>query len=202
MRRLLPGTLLVSGILALTPLTVAQEPAADQDAAVSVKPGDRSDYVIGVEDQLRITVWGEPALNLSVVVRPDGKISVPLVNDFVVEGRTAEQVRVGLIQAMKQLLRDPNVTVIVEQINSFRVFVLGEVRNQGVLQFRRPTRLLQALAMAGGLTEFAKKDLVLFRSDGLGAGERVLHLDYRRLITGERPVDNIFLKPGDTILVQ
>jgi polysaccharide export outer membrane protein len=191
---------LIAALVAV-PQALAQVPSAGQELATSAT-ADHSDYVIGIEDQLRITVWGEPALNLSVVVRPDGKISIPLVNDFVVEGKTAEEIRSGLANALKKLLRDPNVTVIVEQINSFRVFVLGEVRNQGVLQFRRPTRLLQAIAMAGGLTDFAKKDLVLFRSDGIGAGERVLHLDYRRLITGERPVDNIFLKPGDTILVQ
>lgn len=200
MRKSLLGSWALLAALLAVPLVLAEEPAAGPEAAPA--PVDRSDYVIGVEDQLRITVWGEPALNLSVVVRPDGKISIPLVNDFVVEGKTAEQIRSGLAIALKKLLREPNVTVIVEQINSFRVFVLGEVRNQGVLQFRRPTRLLQAIAVAGGLTDFAKKDLVLFRSDGIGAGERVLHLDYRRLITGERPVDNIFLKPGDTILVQ
>ncbi len=201
MRKSLLGSWVLIGALFAVPQALAQEPAAGRESATSAT-ADRTDYVIGVEDQLRITVWGEPALNLSVVVRPDGKISIPLVNDFVVDGKTAEEIRSGLANALKKLLRDPNVTVIVEQINSFRVFVLGEVRNQGVLQFRRPTRLLQAIAVAGGLTEFAKKDLVLFRSDGVGAGERVLHLDYRRLITGERPVDNIFLKPGDTILVQ
>jgi polysaccharide export outer membrane protein len=175
---------------------VAQICSADA-AEVSA---ERSDYVIGVEDQLRISVWGEPALNQTVIVRPDGKISFPFVNDYVAEGRTSEQVRVEIAEALKSVIRNPNVTVIVEQINSFRVFVLGQVRTQGVLQFRRQTRLLQAIAAAGGLTEFAGKDLVLFRTEA--AGERILRLDYRKLMSGERPLDNIYLKPGDTILVE
>lgn len=160
----------------------------------------KNDFVVGVEDVLRIAVWGEPTLNMDVRVRPDGKISFPLVNDLFVDGMTPEQLAQELTKRLAKFIKEPNVTVIVQEINSFRVYLLGEVRTQGAQIFRRPTRLLQAITGAGGLTEFSKKEIILIRDqDGV---ERRIRIDYKKLIAGEGAQENIFLKPGDTILVQ
>lgn len=157
------------------------------------------DYRIGIEDMLRVTVWGESALDLTVRVRPDGKITVPLVNDVRVEGLSTEAVRREIAERLSGFLREPNVTVIVEEINSFRVYVLGEVARQGPINFNRPTRLLQAISAAGGLTQFSKKEVTLLRDeDGV---ERRIRIDYRRLLAGDPAQSNLYLKPGDTILV-
>jgi len=161
--------------------------------------GSEGDYRIGMGDVLQIVVWKEPELNHSLAVRPDGKISVPLVNDIYVEGKTTEEIRIGITDGLDRFIRDPHVTVIVAQINSFPVYLLGEVNNQGVQSFTRPTRLLQALATAGGLTQFSKKEIVLIR-DTSGI-ERRIPLNYKRLVAGEASQENIFLKPGDLILV-
>ena len=159
-----------------------------------VAPG----YEIGIEDVLRIVVWGETDLSDSVKVRPDGKITMPLINDIAVVGMTPEAVREKIAGELKEFVRDPNVTVIVDEINSFRIYFLGEVNNQGPIQFYKPTRLLQALASAGGMTEFAKKDVTLLREqDG---GEVRMNIDVKKVMAGED--ENPRLLPGDTLLVK
>jgi polysaccharide export outer membrane protein len=155
------------------------------------------DYRIGIEDVLAISVWDEPDLNMSVRVRPDGKITFPLVNDFEVENLTPSQVRDEIARRLSEFVRVPNVTVIVEEINSFKVYILGEVQSQGAFSFQRPTRLLPALANAGGFTEFSKKQITLFRDRG-EAQERIM-INYKRLVAGEEA--NPFLQPGDTLVV-
>lgn len=162
--------------------------------------GAGKEYVVGIEDVLRIAVWGEPHLNLTVRVRPDGRISMPLVNDVVVVGQTPDEIRQVLAKKLSQFIKEPNVTVIVEEINSFRVYVLGEVNRQGALNFYRPIRLLQALAAAGGLTPYAKKEIILVRERE--AGEQRIPVDYKRLLSGESSQENFFLQPGDTLIVQ
>lgn len=158
------------------------------------------DYVIGVEDRLQVFVWGEEDLSVRVIVRPDGKITVPLVNDIEVAGLTTDRVRSLIVDALSKYIREPNVTVIVEQINSYRVYFLGEVNRQGALQFYRPIRLLQAIAAAGGLTEYAKKDIILLRpTEG---GERRMTIDYKKLVAGDVEQPNLVVEPGDTLIFQ
>jgi len=164
------------------------------EGAVPTEP----DYVIGVEDVLRISVWGEPDLSQTIQVRPDGVITLPLINDVRVEGLTPAQVRQKIAEALRDFVRDPSVTVIVEQINSYQVFFLGEVRSQGRIQFYRPVRLIQAIATAGGLTEFARKEIVLLREE-YGVEKRI-SIDYKKLINGDPSQENIILKSGDTLL--
>lgn len=156
------------------------------------------EYVIGVEDVLRIAVWGEPDLSQTLQVRPDGVITLPLVNDIRAAGLTPAQVRQKIAEALRDFVRDPSVTVIVEQINSYQVFFLGEVRSQGRVQFYRPVRLIQAIATAGGLTEFAKKEIVLLREE-YGVEKRI-PIDYKKLINGDPSQENIVLKAGDTLI--
>lgn len=176
-------------------LTVAQVAPVETD-----NPGKRKDYIIGIEDELGVVVWGEPQISRDVKVRPDGKISLPLVNDLEVAGRSPEDVRQLITSKLSAFIRDPNVTVIVEEINSFRVYFLGEVRAPGAHSFYRPTRLLQAVATAGGLTEFAKKEITLIRNP-YGVEER-LNIDLKRLLAGDPDQENIYLQPGDMLLVR
>lgn len=190
-------------------LAMLAAPAAAQDqprdrprtgpAETSRGAAVSSDYVIGVEDQLTISVWKEPELNLSVAVRPDGKITFPLVGDLQASGKTPKQLSQTLTEALSRFIKEPIVTVIVAQINNFKVYMLGEVATQGVQVLRQRTRLLQVIAMAGGLTPYSNKNIVLVRDEN---GREVrTEIDYRKVINGDRPETNVFLKPGDTIIV-
>jgi polysaccharide export outer membrane protein len=187
----------ILGVLVAVTLIPAAAPrvrGADEPAPLV------DDYVIGVEDRLQISVWREPELSLDVVVRPDGKITVPLVGDVQAAGRTATQVADELKSKLAVLIKQPVVTVIVAEINSFRVYVIGEVNRQGVLQLARRVRLLQALALAGGLSQFAdKSNIVLVREENGNEVRR--RIDYRKLIREEDSSMNIYVKPGDTIIV-
>ena len=190
----LVGCLLVAtSVLAQQPSpTPPREDARDATATTA-------DYVIGVEDQLSVSVWKEPDLTKTVSVRPDGKITVPLVGDLQASGKTPRQISQALTESLARYIRDPIVTVTVEQINSFKVYVIGEVGGQGELTLKRRTRLLQLIALAGGLSPYASKNIVVVRDEG---GREVrTEIDYRKVISGERPELNIWLKPGDTIIV-
>jgi polysaccharide export outer membrane protein len=161
-------------------------------------PAAGQDFRIGVEDEVRIFVWGEAELSGRFRVRPDGKITVPLVQDIAVAGLTTEEVRVKVRDALTKYIRDPNVTVIVETINSYRVYFLGEINRQGPVQFYRPTRIIQGIAAAGGLTQFAKKEITLIREEG-GVEQR-LGIDYKRLVGNDPAQENFYLEPGDTLI--
>ncbi len=158
------------------------------------------DYVLGIEDRLSVSVWKEPDLTRTVAIRPDGKITCPLVGDIQASGRTARELTADLTVALAKYIKEPVVTVIVEEINNFRVYVLGEVAHQGALVLRRRTRFLEAVALAGGLTQFANRsDIVLIRVNN--DKESRSRIDYRKIVSGEKPEQNVFLKPGDTIIV-
>jgi polysaccharide export outer membrane protein len=190
----------VAAFLLLLLSTFAFAPGAmGQEQEESEWENPQSDrFRIGVQDQLRVVVWGQPELSLSLTVRPDGKITLPLIHDVDVEGRTPEEVRLTITERLENFIRDPNVTVIVEAINSFRIFFVGEVNTKGVLQLFRPTRILQAIAMAGGPTEFSKNEITLVREEyGI---EKRIPIDYKKLLAGDPRQENIYLKPGDTLI--
>lgn len=157
-------------------------------------------YVIGVSDLLSISVWRNEELEVVIPVRPDGRISAPLVGEITVAGLTTEQVRRQLTTRFEEFVNAPAVSVIITEINSRRVFILGEVVESGAYDILQPTSLLQALAMAGGFTEFAKKDdVVLLR--GSGASARRSKLSVKKITAGTDLSDNVLLQPGDTIIV-
>jgi polysaccharide export outer membrane protein len=186
-------------LLALTLPVGAQNDGDGTKEGSSLSRGwGGDDFVIGVEDVLRVVVWGEPELGQTSKVRPDGKITLPLINDVKVAGLTPDEVRVKIGEALATYVRDPSVTVIVDQINSFRVYFLGEVNLQGAIQFYRPTRILQGIATAGGPTEFAKKEVILLR-EAEGSEKRIV-VDYKRLLSGDVKQENFYLRPGDTLL--
>jgi len=174
-------------------------PSRAQEAA----PNLNEDYVLGVEDHLSIAVWKESELSSNtraIIIRPDGKITFPLVGDIQAAGRTPKQLTDDLTKVLTKYIKDPVVTVTVDEINSFKVAVVGEVTTQGVLTLRRRTRLLEAIALSGGLSQYAdKSNLVLIRTDG--GKETRTRVDYRKVLSGEKPELNMFLKPGDILIV-
>jgi polysaccharide export outer membrane protein len=185
-------------ILILTlaaPALAQKQPKQPPD---ETRPKAREGYIVGIEDELEIVVWGEANLTKKVKVRPDGKISLPLANDIEVAGLTPDKIRQVIAEKLAQFVREPNVTVVVDQINSFRVYFLGEVNAQGMISFYRPTRLLQGIASAGGLTEFAKKEITLIR-EAYGVEQRI-PIDFKRLLAGDPSQENIYLQPGDVLL--
>jgi polysaccharide export outer membrane protein len=179
-------------------LVAAPTGATAQQAAPAPAPGS-DEYVVGIEDKLSISVWKEPDLSKTVSIRPDGKITFPLVGDIQAAGHSARQITDDVTRALTRFIKEPVVTVVVEEINSFKVFVIGEVTTQGALNLRRRTRLLEAVALAGGLTTFADKSNVVLMRYEEGKETRT-RIDYRKVISGEKPELNVFLKPGDTIL--
>lgn len=181
--------------------TRAQEGSAPTADAASTTRSESGAYVIGKEDVVQIAVWGEAALSLErVPVRPDGRISLPLLGDVMAAGETPEGLGRRLTELYKAHVVAPAVTVVVVEINSFKIYMLGNVRTPGVLKLGRETTLLQALAQVGGFTEFAstRKILVLREEED---SLRRLEINYDRIISGQNLDMNIRLKPGDTIVV-
>ena len=189
-------TALLLAALAAAPLPAQTTPPAPPEDSTATS----SDYIIGVEDVLSLSVWKEIELSKSVNVRPDGKVSFPLVGDLQAAGKTPRQLSQAISEALAKYIKEPLVTVTVEQVNSFKVYLLGELGRQGELILKRRTRLLQAIAQAGGLSPYASKNVVVVREES-GREVRTV-IDYRKVITGERPELNIYLKPGDVIIAQ
>jgi polysaccharide export outer membrane protein len=177
------------------PSTKGTPPAPTSVApAVPPPPG----YVIGVDDVLSIVYWRDKEMTTDVIVRPDGMISLPLINDVAAAGLTPTALRDRLEAESKQYVKDPNVTVVVKQINSRRVFITGEVAKPGPYQVTSPITVIDLIAMAGGLTQYAhRKDIIILVNQN---GTRVTHkFNYNDI--GKKPTQNIELKPGDTVVV-
>jgi polysaccharide export outer membrane protein len=159
-------------------------------------------YVIGVQDILGVVFWREQdkALSTDVVVRPDGRISVPMLNDIRAAGLTPEQLATAIQQAAAKYIREPAATVIVREIRSRKVSVIGEVTKPGTVQLGNEMHVLQAIAEAGGFLEHANKTnvAILRNEDGT---ERRFKFNYKEVVKGIKPEQNIRLMPGDTILV-
>jgi polysaccharide export outer membrane protein len=166
-------------------------------AAASVAP---TGYVIGPEDVLGINFWREKDLSTDVIVRPDGRITLPLLNEFEAAGLTPEALREKIAAAADKYIQDPNVTIIVKQINSRRVYITGNVNKPGSYNLMAPTTVVQLLSMAGGLQDYAdKKNIVVMRTEnGKPASYR---FNYKEVIERKNLRQNIELKPGDTVIV-
>ncbi len=163
-------------------------------------PGARPPYVIGVTDQLTISVWKNPELSLGVRVRTDGKISVPLLDDVQAEGLTPEELKEVITQELSEYVAAPDVTVIVTDMNSMFATIMGAVGRQGEIMLQRETRLLQAIASSGGFSTFAKRnDVRILRQTDHGIVE--YRFDYDNFLAGKAPGTNIVLLPGDHIVV-
>ncbi len=157
-------------------------------------------YVIGPEDVLYIHVWKEESLSRTVPVRTDGKISLPLINDIQAAALTPLQLKEILTEKFKMFIDNPNVSVVVTEANSMKVFVSGQIRAPGVYRLRSETTLLQIIPMAGGFTDWAnqKKILIIRNEDGK---EKRFTVNYKKIVSGDAPATNIVLKAGDSIIV-
>jgi polysaccharide export outer membrane protein len=162
-------------------------------------PGGPAEYVIGADDTLHISVWKEPDLTATLPVRPDGKISLPLLNDVPAAGLTPMQLAASITEKLKKYIADPRVTVVVTAMNSQRIFVTGEVTHSGAIPLLPNMTVLQALSSAG-FTQFANvKGIYLLRTEN---GRQVkLPFNYKEVVKGNHPEQNIMLKPGDTVVV-
>jgi polysaccharide export outer membrane protein len=164
-------------------------------------PMDRETYVIGVTDQLTIAVWKNPDLTLTVPVRPDGKISFPLLDDIQAEGLQVMELKEILTRELAEYITAPDVTVIVVGMNSQFVSVIGAVARTVRIPLTRELRVLEAIATAGGFTVFADKDNIRIVRRGEGGAEVEYRFDYDAYIKGKAPGTNIVLRNGDTIIV-
>jgi polysaccharide export outer membrane protein len=178
---------------------VAQR-SATADAAASVPTPAPPDYVIGVDDVLSVLFWNEKDMSAEVTVRPDGKVALPLLNDIAAAGLTPDQLRDQLLDAARKYVENPNPTVMVKTINSRKVFITGQIEKPGTYPLNSTVRVLQLIAMAGGLREFVQgKNISVLRSED---GRQVVYrFNYQDVLNAKNVDQNIELKPGDTVVV-
>jgi polysaccharide export outer membrane protein len=158
------------------------------------------EYLIGPEDVVEVMVWKNPDLSREVTVRPDGKLSLPLIGDVQAAGITVPQLTEQIAEKLKGYYKEPpQVSVIVRQVNSYAVYVLGAVRNPGRYVVKSGTTFLQAIALAQGFTEFAATKKIILRRRVAGGEEAAMPVRYQDVVAGKQ--QNIVLKPGDTIIV-
>ena len=176
----------------------ASAPAAPPPAA-QVLPLP-SDYVIGADDVLSIVVWREKDLSTDVTVRPDGRITLPLINDVMASGLSPDQLRDQLKTQFDKFVEDPSVSVVVKAINSRKVFITGMVSKPGPFPVTSPITVLQLISMAGGLNEFARqKEIIVMRTEH--GKQTAIKFNYDEVRKGKKLQQNIELRPGDTVLV-
>lgn len=203
----------VSLLAGFVVLTLCWSAGAQQQIANSGTPGSSPDtkttapdqiaqpteYRVGEGDVLHINVWKETEISQTVVVRPDGNISLPLVNEVAVAGLSPLQIQQLLTEKLKSILTNPQVTVSVAEVRSKMVYITGEVGKPGAYSVASPLNVLQLIARAGGLNEFAnRKNIYILR----GADKKNrLHFNYKEVVKGKNSDQNIFLQPGDTVVV-
>jgi polysaccharide export outer membrane protein len=174
----------------------AGKTAADVKPPESVPPG----YIVGDSDVIRVNVWKEPEVSQTVVVRTDGNISLPLINEVKVSGMTPLQIQDLVAEKLKGFLTNPQVTVTVMEIRSKRAFITGEVARPGTYSLNAQTTVLQLIAQAGGFTPFAKKDSIVVLRTQDGKQSR-LKFKYKEVVQGKNSEQNVALHPGDTVVV-
>lgn len=173
--------------------------APNNDATATPTSQGGASYVIGPEDNLHIAVWKEADLTATLPVRPDGKISLPLLNDVQAAGLTPQQLADSITEKLKKFLADPRVTVVVTQINSKRIYMVGEVGHTGAMPMLPNMTVLQALSSAG-LTQFANTKRIYILRTVNGKQEK-MPVNYHKLVKGQQMEQNYVLQAGDTIVV-
>ena len=174
--------------------SAATPPDSDQPAT-AVSP---TDYVIGPGDVLHISVWNEPQLTVTATVRPDGKITIPLLYEVTVSGMTPDGLQKDFTEKLARYVHKPHVTVTVQEIHSRMVFITGEVQRPGAYPLVSTMNVVQLVARSGGLTDFAKqKKIYVLRADKTTR----IDVNYEKALKGQAPQQNIDLAPGDTVVV-
>jgi polysaccharide biosynthesis/export protein len=175
----------------------ALQPHADKTSLIVTE-----DYIIGPEDVLEITVWRNSDLSKVVTVRPDGKVSLPLIGDVEAVGRSAGQLAELIATRLKEYKENPQVSIVVQQVNSYAIYVMGEITRPGKFPLKSKTTLLQAITLAGGFTpNAARNKLVVFRFGDKGQKDIKMKASYDDIILRDSSTQNFELKPGDTIVV-
>jgi polysaccharide export outer membrane protein len=202
--------LLSASLLAQSGPAAADKPALQSQASLvavvphglvpDAAPAADTNFVIGNEDVLGISVWKDQELSRVIPVRTDGKISLPLIGELQASGKTPRQLQAEITEGLQAFMSKPQVTVIVQEIKSQRFNILGHVLKPGSYLLNPPTTLVDAIAIAGGLAPFANtKNIYVLRDD---AGKEVrLHFNYKQAIKGRRPEQNVELRPRDTVVV-
>jgi polysaccharide biosynthesis/export protein len=192
---------LLSGVLmcaVIAPLGAAAQVAPG--AAPQVAADLPDDYVIGPDDVLSVVFWKEPELTSEVTVRPDGRITLPVIGELAAAGLRPEQLQAEILTRATKYLTVPNVQVVVRTINSRRVFVTGRVTTPGGHLLKGPLTVMQAIALAGGLTEYADaKNITVLRTTSTGSVR--FQFNYKDVARGKNLQQNIALLPGDTVVV-
>jgi len=201
MKQMTPVRYLAAAALAAI---VAAAPASakekdDKKPAASAPAQIADEYRIGPGDKLRIEVYKDAQLSQSVQVRPDGKITLPLIGDLEANNATPLELRDTIAKSLKEYITNPTVTVIVVEALASKVYVMGEVTHPGTMELHGPTTILQALAMAGGFKEFANtKDVKVLRPKS-GNGMETLRFNYKDMLNGD--AKPFYLRSGDTVVV-
>jgi polysaccharide export outer membrane protein len=187
--------------IALVALTLCAGASRAEDVVVRTDDDPSNAYAIGIGDVLEISVWKNPELAVTTPVRPDGRISVPLLGDIQASGMTPLALRQSLTDRFKEYVTAPGVSVVIKEINSRKVFVTGEVKNPGSYDLQPRTKLMQVVAMAGGLTPYAKRKVIVLRDSRDGKNDRRYEVDLDDVVSGKKPADNLVLLPGDTLVI-
>jgi len=193
-------TLAISRIAAAL-LVLLWGTAAAQTATTRTEQDPPNAYQIGLGDVLEVSVWKNPELSVTVPVRPDGRISVPLLGDVQAAGLTPLALKAALTDGYKEYVTAPGVSVVVKEIHSRKIYVTGEVAHPGTYDLEPRGKLMQALALAGGLTPYAKGRVILLRDGRDGHQEKRMEVALKSIINGKKPEDNVLLQPGDTLVV-
>ena len=191
----------VLGLVVAAGLALACSARAPSPPPEEPKPMAREAYVIGMTDRLKVTVWKNPELSADVPVRPDGKISVALIGDVQAEGLTAEELAEVISRELEEYITAPDVTVVVLEMNSRFVSVLGEVARAARVQLQSEMRVLEVITLVGGFTPFADKSNVRVVRRKQNGEEVEYRFDYDKYIAGKAPGTNIVLEPGDVVIV-
>jgi len=191
------NALLLAAALAVSAYSQSAANSPQKSGSNEISAANNSTYVIGPEDTLHVAVWKEPDLTATLPVRPDGKISMPLLNDVQAAGLTPMQLADSIAEKLKKYVTDPRVTIVVTAMNSQRIYMLGEVQHTGAMALTPNMTGLQALATAG-FTQYANtKGVYILRQEN--SKQQKIPVNYKQLIKGNAP--NITLKPGDTVVV-
>ena len=189
------------GLLSFAQPADKGQTAAAANRVETGKAAISDDYVIGSEDVLAVNIWKEPEISRVVPVRPDGKITLPLVGDIQASGLTPKALQANITQGLRSYVASPEVTVIVQEVKSLKFNIVGEIVRPGSYPLSQPMTVLDAIAVGGGLKDFAKKSGIYILRTNTDKTQQKLMFDYKQVIKGKRLSDNVELRPGDTIVI-
>lgn len=194
-----PGLLQAQSVNAGTTVTAASQAVEKADKASLIVT---QEYWIGPEDVLDITVWRNADLSKQVLVRPDGRVSLPLIGDITAVGKTAAELAEAISAKLKEFKENPQVSIVVKEVNSYAIYVLGEVARPAKYPLKSKTTILQAITLSGGfLPTAARNKLVVFRFGENGERDVKIRASYDDIVLRDGAGQNITLKPGDTLVV-